>query len=103
VLSEHLAAEPHTRLRHFCSPHHQDSALYPFIVQLERADFRVHRGRRIDVDCAKSRCGAVPRISPGPRHFGSGAPRKLIKRLVAFWIGSLEVVNGFLTLHVHKG
>ena len=25
------------RLRWFCSPHHQDSALYPFIVQLERA------------------------------------------------------------------
>jgi hypothetical protein len=37
VLSEHLAAEPHTRLRYFCSPHHQDSALYPFIVQLDRA------------------------------------------------------------------
>ena len=28
---------PHTRLRYFCSPHHQDSALYPFIAQLERA------------------------------------------------------------------
>src|SRR5216684_3102750 len=25
------------RLRWFCSPHHQDSALHPFIVQLERA------------------------------------------------------------------
>src|SRR6202040_4199449 len=33
----HIDAEPHTRLRYFCSPHHQDSALYPFIVQLERA------------------------------------------------------------------
>ena len=29
--------EPHTRLRYFCSPHHQDSALYPVIAQLERA------------------------------------------------------------------
>ncbi len=37
ALSEHLASEPHTRLRYFCSPHHQDSALYPFIAQLERA------------------------------------------------------------------
>ena len=26
-----------TRLRYFCSPHHQDSALYPLIAQLERA------------------------------------------------------------------
>ena len=37
ALSEHIASEPHTRLRYFCSPHHQDSALYPFIAQLERA------------------------------------------------------------------
>jgi predicted ATPase len=37
ALSEHLGNEPHTRLRYFCSPHHQDSALYPFIAQLERA------------------------------------------------------------------
>jgi class 3 adenylate cyclase len=34
---ERIDAEPHTRLRYFCSPHHQDSALYPSIAQLERA------------------------------------------------------------------
>ena len=32
-----LESEPHARLRYFCSPHHQDSPLYPSIVQLERA------------------------------------------------------------------
>jgi class 3 adenylate cyclase/predicted ATPase len=32
-----LADEPHARLRYFCSPHHQDSALHPVILQLERA------------------------------------------------------------------
>jgi class 3 adenylate cyclase len=37
ALSERIANEPHTRLRYFCSPRHQDSALYPFIAQLERA------------------------------------------------------------------
>jgi class 3 adenylate cyclase/tetratricopeptide (TPR) repeat protein len=37
ALSEQIGTEPHTRLRYFCSPHHQDSALYPFIAQLERA------------------------------------------------------------------
>src|SRR5215467_6972959 len=37
ALSEHIETEPHTRLRYFCSPHHQDGALYPFIAQLERA------------------------------------------------------------------
>ena len=36
-LSEGIGTEPYTRLRYFCSPHHQDSAFYPFIVQLERA------------------------------------------------------------------
>jgi class 3 adenylate cyclase/predicted ATPase len=37
VLLEHLADEPHTRLRYFCSPQHTDSALYPIIGQMERA------------------------------------------------------------------
>jgi class 3 adenylate cyclase len=36
-LEVHLHAEPHIRLRYFCSPYHQDSALYPFIDQLGRA------------------------------------------------------------------
>jgi predicted ATPase len=31
VLEEQLQAEPHLRLRYFCSPYHQDSALFPFI------------------------------------------------------------------------
>jgi len=34
---EKIQTEPHTRSRYFCSPHHQESALYPFIIQLERA------------------------------------------------------------------
>jgi class 3 adenylate cyclase/tetratricopeptide (TPR) repeat protein len=37
IILERLSGEPHTRLRYFCSPHHQDSALYPSITQLERA------------------------------------------------------------------
>jgi hypothetical protein len=37
ALSQAIQGEPHTRLRYFCSPRHQDSALHPFIVQLERA------------------------------------------------------------------
>jgi class 3 adenylate cyclase/predicted ATPase len=34
---ESIADEPHTRLRYFCSPDRQDSALFPFTGQLERA------------------------------------------------------------------
>ena len=37
ALMERLTAEPHTRLRYFCSPQHTDSALYPIISQTERA------------------------------------------------------------------
>jgi class 3 adenylate cyclase/predicted ATPase len=37
ALLEHLATEPHTRLRYFCSPQHTDSALYLIISQMERA------------------------------------------------------------------
>jgi predicted ATPase len=37
TIVERLAAEPHIRLRYFCSPHHQDNALHPIISQLERA------------------------------------------------------------------
>jgi class 3 adenylate cyclase/tetratricopeptide (TPR) repeat protein len=37
AIQDRLGTEPHTRLRYFCSPHHQDSVLYPVITQLERA------------------------------------------------------------------
>jgi predicted ATPase len=37
ALVERLQAEPHIRLRYFCSPYHQDSALFPFIDQLGHA------------------------------------------------------------------
>jgi class 3 adenylate cyclase len=37
AFSEHIGTEPHTCLRYFCSPYHQDSALHPFIAQLEHA------------------------------------------------------------------
>src|SRR5215471_2876004 len=37
TVAERISAEPHTRLRYFCSPHHQVSALYPSIAQLEHA------------------------------------------------------------------
>src|SRR3984957_17176362 len=42
ALLEHLATEPHTRLRYFCSPQHTDSAFYPIISQMERASGHAH-------------------------------------------------------------
>src|SRR6266550_242892 len=37
ALAERIAGEPHTRLRYQCSHYHTNSALRPFIAQLERA------------------------------------------------------------------
>jgi class 3 adenylate cyclase len=37
ALEERLQDETLSRLRYFCSPHHADTALYPFVSQLERA------------------------------------------------------------------
>jgi len=37
ALEERLRGEPHFRLRYFCSPYHQDSALFPFCQQLAHA------------------------------------------------------------------
>ena len=59
TLVERLAGEPHTRLRLFCSPHHQDIALYPTITQLERAaGFR--REDTADAAARQARSGAGP-------------------------------------------
>jgi class 3 adenylate cyclase/tetratricopeptide (TPR) repeat protein len=50
ALQERLKeAEPHITVRHFCSAHHTNSALYPFIRQLERAA----RFERTDSPAAK--------------------------------------------------
>ncbi|MCP3467848.1 AAA family ATPase [Bradyrhizobium sp. CCGUVB23] len=43
ALQERLRAEPHITVRHFCSAHHTNSALYPLIANLERAT-RFERG-----------------------------------------------------------
>src|SRR6516165_6423548 len=37
ALAERIAGEPHARLRYQCSLYHTNSALHPFIAQLERA------------------------------------------------------------------
>ena len=36
AMQDNVGDDPPTTLRYFCSPHHRDSMLYPFIAQLER-------------------------------------------------------------------
>ena len=64
AMLEELAGEPHTRLRYFCSPHHQASALHPFITQLEhtagfsREDMPEARLAKLEALLARSSAGA---------------------------------------------
>jgi class 3 adenylate cyclase/predicted ATPase len=63
ALSERIERDPHTRLRYFCSPHHQDSTLYPFITQLERAAGFAHR------DTLEEKLGKLRDVlAPGARN-----------------------------------
>src|SRR5207253_751925 len=63
ALEVRLHAEPHLRLRYFCSPYHQDSALFPFIDQLGRAsgfardDLPAYRLEKLEAALAR---GAPP-------------------------------------------
>ncbi len=58
------AGEPYTRLRYFCSPHDQASALHPFIIQLEHAagmrreDMPEARLAKLETLLARSSAGA---------------------------------------------
>ena len=64
AMLEEPAGEPHTRLRYFCSPHHQASALHPFITQLEHAagfsreDMAEARLAKLEALLARSNAGA---------------------------------------------
>jgi hypothetical protein len=60
ALLERVAAEPHTRLRYFCSPQHTDSAFYPIISQMERAAGFAHddtaQAKLDKLDAVLARC-----------------------------------------------
>jgi class 3 adenylate cyclase/tetratricopeptide (TPR) repeat protein len=58
ALREHLESEAHTCISCFCSPHHQDSALYPMIGQIERA-----AGFQLD-DTAELRMAKLASVVP---------------------------------------
>jgi len=54
ALSQRIQADPHIRLRYFCSPHHQNSSLYPVIAPLERA-----AGLRVTIPSKRSSANDV--------------------------------------------
>jgi class 3 adenylate cyclase len=80
TIVERLSNEPHTRLRSFCSPHHQDSALYPTITRLERA-----AGFRRD-DTAEQRLDKLERTLGQPTN-GLGDAVPLLAALLSIPTG----------------
>ena len=63
ALIERIAGQPHTRLRYFCSPHHQDSGLYPVIAQMGRAA-GFTRDDTVQAKVAKLRALLAPTLTP---------------------------------------
>jgi len=63
ALLERLRDERHIRLRYSCSAHHQDSALHPTIVQLERAA-GFERGDTPEIKLRKIEALLAPTSSP---------------------------------------
>jgi class 3 adenylate cyclase/predicted ATPase len=64
ALQDRMGGDPHLRLRWFCSPHHQDSTLYPVITQIEhasgflRADTVAEKLLRLEALLAQSEASA---------------------------------------------
>jgi predicted ATPase len=80
TILERLSNEPHIRLRYYCSPHHQDSALYPSIAQLERA-----AGFRRD-DTDEQRLNKLEKLlAQGTNDLGEAVP--LLAELLSIPIG----------------
>jgi class 3 adenylate cyclase/tetratricopeptide (TPR) repeat protein len=105
-LEQCLASEPHESLRYFCSPHHQESALYPVIVRWEQEAGFVHgdtdEERRRKLEAVLVPAGTLPEdlvliadllsVSTGDRYqkleFGPERKKEktfavLIRRLIA--------------------
>ena len=65
AMQDSIGDDPRTTLRYFCSPHHRDSMLYPFIAQLERwADFARDDRPAARLDKLKTSVGYLPAAPP---------------------------------------
>jgi hypothetical protein len=66
ALEERLQGEPHENLRYFCSPHHQDSALYPIVSRWE-GDLGFVRGEPLQEKLRKLEVALAP-VGASPEH-----------------------------------
>ena len=73
-----ISGEPHTRLRYFCSPFHQNTAFHPILEQIERAA-RLHHddppGRKLaKIEALYTLSSGAGRRSHGPDRGPAGDP-----------------------------
>ena len=65
ALQDNVGDDRRTTLRYFCSPHHRDSMLYPFIAQVERwAGFARDDRPAARLDKLKTSVGSLPAAPP---------------------------------------
>jgi class 3 adenylate cyclase/tetratricopeptide (TPR) repeat protein len=108
ALEERLRNEPHLRLRYLCSPHYQDSALHPVMVQIARAaqfqreDDTATRFRKLDTLLSSAPVPAeekalLANLLGLPLNEGSGlqrlTPARRKERTLEAIIGQLEAVS----------
>ena len=75
ALRERIAGQPHLRLHHACSPHHQNSALYPIIARIEHAA-GFSREDRCQPNAASWRCAGLRRHRNAGRAADDAGPAR---------------------------
>jgi TolB-like protein len=109
ALQQRIDPAPHTRIRYFCSPHHQDSAFHPVIAQLEHCagfDRNDDTGTRLDklaaafapnrpVDGDIGLLAELLSVPGGDRHPPPDlAPQRKKERIFAALLRQLDAVSG---------
>jgi class 3 adenylate cyclase len=103
ALNERIQSEPHVTLRYFCSAHHTNSALFPFVGQLEhaagfeRGDSSAQKLAKLDALVAQS--SAMPEHGailadlfalPASDHLQDLSPQKRKERTFAALLAQLD-------------
>ncbi len=110
TLQGRVEAEPHTRLRYFCSSHYINSALFPFIGQLERAarfernDSAAEKYAKLEALLAQSTADLAPSVAhlahllslpPNERYRLSDVnPQKLKEKTLSILLAQLDGLAG---------
>ena len=92
AIEERLGEESHHRLRYFCSPYHQNSALYPFIAQLEKLEELLAALSPIEEDIALF--ADLLSLGVSPRYPALDfMPQRKKEKTFAAWLRQVEALS----------